>query len=71
MEVVDDLAHTLEGEIIRIESENSSPIHVVWGKLALGLERITIVGTDVGPHGLEGNSSLGVTLNYAGDIDIV
>ena len=29
MEVVDDLAHTLEGEIIRIESENSSLIHVV------------------------------------------
>jgi len=29
MKVVDDLTHTLEGEIIRIESENSSLIHVV------------------------------------------
>ena len=30
-----------------------------------------MVGTNVRPHGLEGNSSLGVFLNYAGDIDIV
>ena len=29
MEVVDDLAHALEGEVIRIEGENSSLIHVV------------------------------------------
>ena len=29
MEAIDDLTHTLEGEIIRIESENLSRIHVV------------------------------------------
>jgi len=30
-----------------------------------------MVGTNVRPHGLEGNSSLGVFLNYVGDIDII
>lgn len=30
-----------------------------------------VVLTDVSPHGLEGNSSLRVVLDYAGDIDIV
>ena len=29
------------------------------------------MGTNVRPHGLEGNSSLGVPLNYIGNIDIV
>ena len=29
MKVIYDLTHTLEGEIIRIESENPSFIHVV------------------------------------------
>ena len=29
MEVIYDLTHTLEGEIIRIESEDPSLIHVV------------------------------------------
>ena len=30
MEVVNDLAHSVEGEILRIEGEHSSLIHVVW-----------------------------------------
>ena len=30
VEVVDDLLHTLEGEVNGIDSENSPPIHVVW-----------------------------------------
>lgn len=30
-----------------------------------------MVGTNVRPHGLEGNSSLGVFLNHVGDIDII
>ena len=73
MEVSDDLLHTLEREIVWIEGENSSPIHVVWmKKLALGLERLkTVVGTDVSPHGFEGNLGFGVTFDHAGDIDIV
>ena len=30
-----------------------------------------MVGTDVSPHGLEGNSSLGIILDHVGNIDIV
>ena len=40
MEVIDDLTHAFEGEIIRIKSENSPPIHVICGKLAFGLAYI-------------------------------
>ena len=42
MKVINDLTHTLEGKIIGIEGESPSPIHIVWGKLALGLEPIKI-----------------------------
>ena len=72
MEVVDDLTHTFEGEIVWIESENPSLIHVVWGEgLTLRLERITDNCTNISPHGLEGDSSFGVFLDYVGDSDIV
>ena len=30
-----------------------------------------IAGTNVCPHGLEGDSGFGVSLNYIGDVDIV
>jgi len=40
VEVVDDLSHTLEGEINRIESENSSPVHVIWIELVSKLGRL-------------------------------
>jgi len=40
VEVVDDLLHTLEGEIGGIESENSSPIHVIWRKLVSRVEHL-------------------------------
>lgn len=29
VEVIDDLAHTVDGEVLRVESENPSLVHVI------------------------------------------
>ena len=34
MEVINDLTHTLEGEIIGVEGENPLLIHIVWGEVS-------------------------------------